>query len=68
MPVVTAVLVQFLTILRSAVLFVLLTPCIDYVVSRGDARLLLAATPAFLPLQDAASAYLSIIRSVVQFS
>lgn len=59
MPVVTAVLVQFLPhdpMLRLAVLFVLLTPCIDYVVTfthlgRGDARLLLAATPALLLLQ-----------------
>jgi ACR3 family arsenite transporter len=59
MPVVTAVLVQFLPsdpMLRLAVLFVLLTPCIDYVVTfthlgRGDARLLLGATPALLLLQ-----------------
>lgn len=59
MPVVTAVLVQFLPddpMLRLAVLLVLLTPCIDYVVTfthlgRGDARLLLAATPALLLLQ-----------------
>jgi ACR3 family arsenite efflux pump ArsB len=44
--------------LRLAVLFVLLTPCVDYVVTfthlgRGDARLLLAATPALLLLQMA---------------
>ena len=59
MPVVTAVLVQLLPddpMLRLAVLFVLLTPCIDYVVTfthlgRGDARLLLASTPALLLLQ-----------------
>jgi len=59
MPTVTAVLVQFLPddpMLRLAVLFVLLTPCIDYVVTfthlgRGDARLLLAATPALLLFQ-----------------
>jgi ACR3 family arsenite transporter len=59
MPIVTAVLIQFLPddpMLRLAVLFVLLTPCIDYVVTfthlgRGDARLLLAATPALLVLQ-----------------
>lgn len=42
--------------LRLAVLLVLLTPCIDYVVTfthlgRGDARLLLAATPILLILQ-----------------
>lgn len=42
--------------LRFAVLLVLLTPCIDYVVTfthlgRGDARLLLAATPILLVLQ-----------------
>ncbi|WP_163271070.1 arsenic resistance protein [Chelativorans alearense] len=59
MPVLTAILVQFLPdepMLRLAVLFVLLTPCVDYVVTfthlrRGDARLLLAATPALLLLQ-----------------
>jgi ACR3 family arsenite transporter len=58
MPAVTAALVQFLPddpMLRLAVLFVLLTPCVDYVVTfthlgRGDARLLLAATPALLLL------------------
>src|SRR3546814_11737071 len=59
MPVVTALLVQLLPeepMLRLAVLFVLLTPCVDYVVAfthlgRGDARLLLATTPALLVLQ-----------------
>jgi len=67
MPAATALLVQLLPdepMLRLAVLFVLLTPCVDYVVTfthlgRGDARLLLAATPALpvarwprpLPLQ-----------------
>jgi ACR3 family arsenite transporter len=59
MPAVAAALVQFLPddpMLRLAVLFVLLTPCVDYVVTfthlgRGDARLLLAATPALLLLQ-----------------
>lgn len=61
MPLLTAILVQFLPgepMLRLAVLFVLLTPCVDYVVTfthlgRGDARLLLAATPALLLLQMA---------------
>lgn len=61
MPVVTALLVQFLPdepMLRLAVLFVLLTPCVDYVVTfthlgRGDAKLLLAATPALLLVQMA---------------
>lgn len=61
MPLLTALLVQFLPdelMLRLAVLFVLLTPCVDYVVTfthlgRGDARLLLAATPALLLLQMA---------------
>lgn len=59
MPIVTAALIQLLPddpLLRLAVLFVLLTPCIDYVVTfthlgRGDARLLLAATPVLLILQ-----------------
>ncbi len=61
MPLFTAILVQFLPdepMLRLAVLFVLLTPCVDYVVTfthlgRGDAKLLLAATPALLLLQMA---------------
>jgi ACR3 family arsenite efflux pump ArsB len=61
MPVLTGLLVQLLPddpMLRLAVLFVLLTPCIDYVVTfthlgRGDARALLAATPALLLLQMA---------------
>lgn len=61
MPAVTALLVQFLPdepMLRLAVLFVLLTPCVDYVVTfthlgRGDARLLLAATPTLLLVQMA---------------
>lgn len=59
MPAVTALLVQLLPdepMLRLAVLFVLLTPCVDYVVTfthlgRGDARLLLAATPVLLLAQ-----------------
>ena len=54
-----AVLVQFLPpdpMVRLGVLLVLLTPCIDYVVTfshlgRADARLLLAATPALLIMQ-----------------
>ena len=52
-------LIQFLPadpMVRLAVLFVLLTPCIDYVVTfshigRADAKLLLASTPALLVLQ-----------------
>lgn len=59
MPAVAALLVQLLPdepMLRLAVLFVLLTPCVDYVVTfthlgRGDAKLMLAATPALLLLQ-----------------
>ncbi len=58
-PILVAVLVQLLPadpMLRLGVLFVLLTPCIDYVVTfshlgRADARLLLASTPALLILQ-----------------
>lgn len=61
MPVVTALLLWLLPdepMLRSAVLLVLLTPCVDYVVTfthlgRGDAKLLLAATPVLLLLQMA---------------
>ena len=53
-PVLVACLVPWLPdepLIRLGVLFVLLTPCIDYVVTfshlgRADARLLLAATPA----------------------
>ncbi|TQN54810.1 arsenic resistance protein [Agrobacterium tumefaciens] len=52
-------LIQFLPadpLIRLGVLLVLLTPCIDYVVTfahmgRGDARLLLAATPTLLIVQ-----------------
>lgn len=59
MPLVVAVLVQFLPpdpMVRLGVLLVLLTPCIDYVVTfshlgRADARLLLAATPTLLIVQ-----------------
>lgn len=59
MPVVSAGLIQFLPadpMLRLGVLFVLLTPCIDYVITfthlgRGNARLLLAMTPMLLVLQ-----------------
>ncbi|MEO7558761.1 MAG: arsenic resistance protein [Nitrosospira sp.] len=58
-PLLVAVLVQFLPVepmVRLGVLLVLLTPCIDYVVTfshlgRADARLLLAATPALLIVQ-----------------
>lgn len=58
-PLLVAVLVQFLPadpMVRLGVLLVLLTPCIDYVVTfshlgRADARLLLAATPALLIAQ-----------------
>lgn len=58
-PVLVAILIQFLPdepMLRLGVLLVLLTPCIDYVVTfshlgRADARLLLASTPALLIVQ-----------------
>jgi len=58
-PLLVAVLVQFLPpdpLVLLGVLLVLLTPCIDYVVTfshlgRADARLLLAATPALLIMQ-----------------
>ncbi len=58
-PLVVALLLQFLPddpLIRLGVLLVLLTPCIDYVVTfshlgRADAKLLLAATPALLVLQ-----------------
>ncbi|ETF01986.1 arsenic resistance protein [Advenella kashmirensis W13003] len=59
MPAVVLGLVQLLpddSMLRLAVLFVLLTPCIDYVITfthlgQGNARLLLAMTPVLLLLQ-----------------
>ncbi len=52
-PIVVAVLIQFLpseTTIIFAVLLVLLTPCIDYVIvftllGKGDAKLMLASTP-----------------------
>uniref|UniRef100_UPI0038B32B20 arsenic resistance protein n=1 Tax=Cupriavidus alkaliphilus TaxID=942866 RepID=UPI0038B32B20 len=58
-PLLVGVLVQFLPVdpmVQLGVLLVLLTPCIDYVVTfahlgRADARLLLAATPALLIAQ-----------------
>lgn len=58
-PLLVTILVQFLPtdpMVRLGVLLVLLTPCIDYVVTsshlgRADARLLLAATPALLVMQ-----------------
>jgi ACR3 family arsenite transporter len=58
-PLLVVLLVQFLPtdpMIRLGVLLVLLTPCIDYVVTfsqlgRADARLLLAATPALLIAQ-----------------
>jgi len=58
-PMLVAVLVQFLPndpMVRLGVLLVLLTPCIDYVVTfshlgKADARLLLAATPMLLIAQ-----------------
>ncbi len=58
-PLLVAALIQFLpdsSAVRLGVLLVLLTPCIDYVVTfshlgRADARLLLATTPALLILQ-----------------
>ncbi|MBS0253323.1 MAG: bile acid:sodium symporter [Proteobacteria bacterium] len=59
MPLLVALLVQLLPddpMLRLGALLVLLSPCIDYVVTfshlgRADARLLLAATPVLLILQ-----------------
>lgn len=58
-PVLVGLLIQLLPadpLVRLGVLLVLLTPCIDYVVTfshlgRADARLLLAATPALLVAQ-----------------
>ena len=58
-PLLVAILVQFLPpdpMVLLGVLLVLLTPCVDYVVTfahlgRADARLLLAATPVLLLLQ-----------------
>lgn len=58
-PLLVALLVQFLPrdpLLRLGVLIVLLTPCIDYVVTfahlgRADSRSLLAATPLLLVVQ-----------------
>ena len=58
-PATTAILIQFLPddpMLRLAVLLVLLTPCVDYVVTfahlgHSDAQLLLVATPVLLLLQ-----------------
>lgn len=69
-PIISAGLVQFLPadpMLRLGVLFVLLAPCIDYVITfthlgKGDARLLLAMTPVLLALQMLLlPAYLSIM-------
>lgn len=59
LPLLVGTLVQFLPVdplVRLGVLLVLLTPCIDYVVTfahlgRADARLLLASTPALLLAQ-----------------
>jgi len=58
-PLLVAVLIQFLPpdpLIRLGVLLVLLTPCIDYVVTfsqlgKANARLLLASTPALLIVQ-----------------
>lgn len=58
-PLLIALLIQLVPadpLVRLGVLFVLLTPCIDYVVTfsyvgRADARLLLASTPALLFVQ-----------------
>ncbi len=58
-PLLVAVLIQFAPfdpLIRLGMLFVLLCPCIDYVVTfshlgRADARLLLAATPVLLIAQ-----------------
>ncbi|MER2265684.1 arsenic resistance protein [Methylobacterium oxalidis] len=60
-PLLVAGLIQFLPaspMLRLGVLMVLLTPCIDYVVTfahlgRSDAKMLLASTPALLIVQMA---------------
>jgi ACR3 family arsenite transporter len=71
-PLLVAGLIQFVPdapLLRLGVLLVLLTPCIDYVVTfahlgRADARLLLAATPALLLVQMLLlPAYLSVFLS-----
>lgn len=59
MPIIAVGLIQFLPadpMLRLGVLLVLLTPCIDYVITfthlgKGNARLLLAMTPMLLLLQ-----------------
>ncbi|SDB94551.1 arsenic resistance protein [Acinetobacter boissieri] len=59
LPLVTAGLIQFLpdnSFIRLAVLFVLLAPCIDYVITftsigKGNAKLLLAMTPILLLTQ-----------------
>lgn len=59
LPIASAGLLQLLPgdpMLRLAVLFVLLAPCVDYVITfthmgQGNARLLLAATPVLLLLQ-----------------
>lgn len=61
-PLIVAALIRFLPndpMLRLGVLLVLLTPCVDYVVTfthlgKGDAKSLLAATPMLLILQMAA--------------
>ncbi|WP_220689793.1 hypothetical protein [Legionella taurinensis] len=58
-PLLVAILIQFLptdSMVRLGVLLVLLTPCIDYVVTfshlgQADVRLLLVATPALLIIQ-----------------
>lgn len=68
-PLLVAVLVQFLPsdpMVRLGVLLVLLTPCIDYVVTfshlgRADARLLLAATPTLLVVQMLLPVYLGLL-------
>ena len=59
LPLITAGLIQFLPenpLIRLAVLFVLLAPCIDYVITfthvgKVNARLLLAMTPVLLLIQ-----------------
>lgn len=68
-PILAAVLVQFLPadpMLHLAVLFVLLMPCIDYVITfthlgGGNARLLLAMTPVLLILQMLLPIYLGLL-------
>lgn len=70
LPLLVTVLIQFLPdnhFIKIAVLFVLLVPCIDYVITfthvgQGNAKLLLAMTPLLLVLQmSLLPIYLSVI-------